>query len=351
MQNKQLNNCQEIKLELKSELKSILNKEDQYTIPIFIPHKGCKNECVFCNQVKISGTVKNVPYEEVDKKIQEYLKYFEGSKNKKIQIAFFGGSFTGLCIDEQIKYLKIAYKYIKLGKVDSIRISTRPDYISPRILKMLKKYNVKNIELGVQCLDEDVLKISKRGHTINDVIRASRLIKLYGFTLGHQMMIGLPGSSDKTDIKTIEKIISLGAKEIRIYPVYVIKPSELYDMYVSKEYVPLTLEEAVIRTTEVVKICNKHNIRIIRLGLQSTDEITKNNKEIAGPVSDNLAEYVFALLVKEKLEKIIQEKNLKNTVIKVEVDKRYISIVSGPKKCNKVYFKEKYDIDLILKGV
>ena len=106
-----------------------------------------------------------------------------------------------------------------------------------------------------------------------------------------------------------------------------------------------------MNTTEVVKICNKHNIRIIRLGLQSTDEITKNNKEIVGPVSDNLAEYVFALLVKEKLEKIIQEKNLKNTVIKVEVDKRYISIVSGPKKSNKVYFKEKYDIDLILKGV
>ncbi len=341
----------ELKLDLNSELRNIKNKEEQYTIPVFIPHKGCKNECVFCNQRKISGTIKNVSLDEVDNIIANHLAYFDNtSKRKKVQIAFFGGSFTGLEIYEQIEYLKIANKYIKNGKVDSIRISTRPDYISPKILKILKKYNVKNIELGVQCLDEKVLKLSKRGHSQNDVIRASRLIQLFGFTLGHQIMVGLPGSSSNTDIFTINKVIKLGAKELRIYPVYVIDPSELYDMYLRGKYKPLTLEEAVLRTVNIVNKCRKTDIKIIRLGLQSTDEITKNNKEIVGPVSDNLSEYVFAHIVRETIERHVNINNTKGCILKLIIPKRYISIAIGPNKINKKYFKEKYNIELKVEG-
>ena len=167
-----------IDLNLDYELKNILNKENQYTIPIFIPHKGCKNECIFCNQRKISGHLTSVTYSDVDEEIKKNLKYFENNKkNKKIQIAFFGGSFTGINFNEQIEYLKVANKYIENGKVDSIRLSTRPDYISPKILKMLKMYNVETIELGVQSMDNEILKIAKRGHLRRHVIRASRLIR------------------------------------------------------------------------------------------------------------------------------------------------------------------------------
>lgn len=180
-----------IVLTLEEELKNLKNKKDQYTIPIFIPHKGCNNECVFCNQRKISGTQKEVKPEEVDLIISRYLSYFT-DKKKYVEVAFFGGSFTGIDIYLQEEYLRVANKYVLEGKIDGIRLSTRPDYISPKILNLLKKYNVSTIELGVQSLDDEVLKLSKRGHTKLDVIKASRMIKLYGFNLGHQIMIGLP---------------------------------------------------------------------------------------------------------------------------------------------------------------
>lgn len=350
MKNKNVIN---IKLDILSLLKNILNKEEQYTIPIFIPHKGCPNECVFCNQRKISGLQKNVSLEEVDSIISKHLSFF--NNNKKIQIAFFGGSFTGIDVNLQIQYLEIANKYIKEGRVDSIRISTRPDYISLNILKMLKKYNVKNIELGVQSMDNDVLNISKRGHNDVSVIRASLLIKYFGFELGHQIMVGLPGSNINRELITINRLLKLKPNELRIYPVYVINPSELYDMYKRNLYIPLTLSEAVERTSLIIKECKKTDVRIIRIGLQSTDEITSNNLDLVGPVCDNFAEYVMAKIICEEIEKDISgklDKNMAN-IINIFTDLKYASIVVGPKKINKIYLIDKYknyDIKIKLKG-
>jgi len=339
-----------IELDLKDELKNF-DKEQQYTIPIFIPHKGCKNECVFCNQRTISGTLVVPKPNEIDKKIKEYLGYIKDKRNdKKVEIAFFGGSFTGLDIKEQNQYLEVANKYIKSGEVDSIRISTRPDYIDMPIVSNLKKYGVGTIELGVQSMDGSVLMASKRGHTTSDVIRASRLIKLFNIKLGHQIMIGLPKSNKSIDIETAKQIVRIAPNEIRIYPVYVIKGSELYDLYIKGRYTPISFEEAIERTLEVVRIINRTNIKIIRLGLQSTEEITAKNVDIVGPICDNFAEYVMCELVKEKMEKEIISRNIKKDrkVIFV-VPKKYISVTVGPKKVNKIYFEEKYNIKMGVK--
>lgn len=343
-----------IELDLKNELKNFLSKDEQYTIPIFIPHKGCKNECVFCNQRKISGVVSNVTDKDVDKIISERIKELPKIKNKKIEVAFFGGSFTGIPIVNQIRYLKVANKYIKSGEVSSIRLSTRPDYISIPILKMLKKYNVRTIELGVQSMNNNVLSLSKRGHTKSDVIRASKLIKLFGFNLGHQIMVGLPGSTLEAEVNTIKDVLKQNPSELRIYPVYVINPSELYDMYKLKKYIPLSLEEAIYRCHKIINECQKTNIKIIRMGLQSTDEICKKNEDIVGPVSDNFAEYVMADIIKEKIEKefLKKIKNQKESInLNILVPKKYISVVIGPKKRNKLYFEEKYNLKYNVKGV
>lgn len=339
----------EIRLDLKQELKNIQNKNNQYTIPIFIPHKGCKNECVFCNQRKISGRLKEVLPEEIDCIIKEHLRYFEKSK-RNIEIAFFGGSFTGLEMELQEKYLSIANKYILNKQVSGIRISTRPDYINIKILNLLKKYNVKVIELGVQSLDNDVLTLAKRGHLKEDVIKASRLIKIYGFELGHQIMIGLPGSSVEKEVNTAKEIVKIMPSQLRIYPVYVIYPSELYDMYIEGKYTPLSFEEAVERTTQVVKIIQNTNIKIIRLGLQSTEEICSSNKKIVGPVCDNFAEYVFSRLIRDTLENKFLKIKKQIELLSVGIPKKYISLVVGPKKINKEYFLKKYGIKLIVKG-
>jgi len=349
-----MQNITKINIDLSDELKNIANKDEQYTIPIFIPHLGCNNECVFCNQRKISGNSKIQNLDEIKADINERLEHLKD--RKKIQIAFFGGSFTGIPIKHQIKYLELANEYITEGKVDSIRISTRPDYINIRIVKMLKKYNVKTIELGVQSMDNLVLESSKRGHTSADVIRAAIIINLLNIELGFQIMVGLPNSNLKSETDTMSRLLKFNPKQLRIYPVYVLENSKLYDMYLNKEYIPLTLDEAVIRTSEIIKICRSSNVQIIRIGLQSTVEIAANNSKIVGPVCDNFAEYALSKIVLEKLEKEIINKidvyNVDNLSPKVEiyVNKKYISIVSGPKRINKNYLENKYRITLSVKG-
>lgn len=337
----------EIKLDLTCDLKNFINKDKQYTIPIFIPHKGCPNSCIFCNQKKISGQIKNVDVSDVDNIIKTYLSYYK-DLSKKIEIAFFGGSFTGIDINLQIDYLKVAKKYIDNGEVNSIRLSTRPDYISEEILEMLKKYGVDTIELGVQSMDDKILSIAKRGHTSQDVIRASKLIKKYNIRLGHQIMIGLPNSTMETEIYTIRECIKLKPTQLRIYPVYVIEDSELYDMYNSREYTPLSIAEAVKRCVAVVKECQSEDVAIIRLGLQSTSEITSSNSNIFGPVCDNFAEYVIAAIIREHIEKYLKKDQ--NEDIIVHVPRKYVSVTVGPKKINKIYFENKYNVRYIVKG-
>ncbi len=339
----------EINLDLKHELKNFSNKKEQYTIPIFIPHKGCPNNCVFCNQKKISGQLTDVTAQDVEDKIEEYLKYYSNSK-KKIEVAFFGGSFTGIPIDKQIEYLQVANSYVKKGLVGAIRISTRPDYINRNILDTMKKYNVKTIELGVQSMDNEILTLSKRGHTALDVVNASKLIHEYGIILGHQIMIGLPGSTRESEVYTIKECLKLQPQQLRIYPVYVIPDSELYSMYENSEYKPLSINEAVMRCKAVIYECQKTDISIIRLGLQSTDEITAKNNDLRGPVSDNLAEYVMSALVRDKIEREIKNRQIDDSKLIINVPQKYVSICVGPKKINKIYFENKYNIKFIVKG-
>ena len=152
--------------------RKIKDMKKEYIIPIFVPNLGCHNECTFCSQQKITGQQTNVTAKDVKETIEYYLKNFKDN-NKYVEVAFFGGSFTGISEDIQKELLEAAYEYIKAKKVNSIRISTRPDYINKHILKMLKKYRVKTIELGVQSSNDYILAKSKRGHTFNDVIKAS----------------------------------------------------------------------------------------------------------------------------------------------------------------------------------
>jgi len=312
-----------LKINLSYELGLNIKKDNTYIIPIFIPHRGCKNECVFCNQRKISGETRDVTESDVRCEIEKYLKMYKDSTRKK-QIAFFGGSFTGLEIEDQIRFLNVANEYIEKGLVEDIRISTRPDYISELILKILKQKNVSVIELGVQSMDDEVLEAAKRGHTKEQVVKASKLIKKYGFILGHQVMVGLPKSTLEKEIYTMEECIKLQPELVRIYPVYVLKDSKLWDMYEEKQYIPLQLEDAVKRASTMYSLCVKNDINVIRIGLQTTEEINSKNIEIAGPVCDNYKERVLSYIsynnIKEKINKLKTNKDIKLIVSPKEVN-------------------------------
>ncbi len=255
-----------------------MKKKEEYIIPIFVPHLGCPNDCTFCNQKSISGETKQVTQKDVKSIIEKYLKTFKNEDAYK-EVAFFGGSFTGIEKEKQEELLKAAFEYVKDKKIDSIRLSTRPDYIDKEELNFLKKYGVKTIELGVQSTNDYILKKCKRGHTFEDVKNASKLIRRFGFKLGHQMMIGLPESTKLDELNTARDLAKLKPKMVRLYPVLIIKNTELEREYKRKEYEPLTVMQAVERCKELYYFFNRKKIQVIRMGLQSTDLICNPKNE------------------------------------------------------------------------
>ena len=324
----------------------------QYIIPIFVPHLGCPNDCVFCNQKSISGQQKMITKEEIKNTIDFYLENIKDKQAKK-EVAFFGGSFTGIDVEKQEEFLQTAYQYIKNGKIDSIRISTRPDYINKAILKRLKKYRVKTIELGVQSANDYVLKQSRRNHTFEDVKKASKLIRRYRFNLGHQMMIGLPESTKIDEINTAKELIKLKPQMVRIYPVLVIKNTKLEKDYLDKKYKPLTVVQAIEICKEIVPMFMKKKIEIIRIGLQNTDEITdpsiKGSEVVAGPYHPAFRQLVESSLWYDNIVERIKELNVKVKKVQITVNPKDVNNVVGHKRENIDMLKDMYELDLIVK--
>ena len=314
----------------------------EYIIPIFIPFLGCPHDCAFCNQVKITNYKDNINKENTIRQINQYLSYFPKNENLK-EIAFFGGSFTGLDEKVMISYLEIALNYKKKGIIDRIRLSTRPDYINNSILDILKKYEVDVIELGIQSLDNEILNANERGHNKEDSIRASKLIKDYGFKLGHQIMPGLYKDSFDKAIKTGLDSIKMNPDMVRIYPTLVIKDTKLEKLYKECLYKPLSLDEAIEISSRLYMIYSYKKIPVIRIGLQPTENINEKNDVVAGPFHPSIRQLVETNIHKIYLEELINKYRLKNK-IKIHISNREISIIAGNKKANKNYFYKKYGL-------
>ena len=302
-------------------------------IPIFIPHLGCPNQCVFCNQRTISG-VEEFDINGVRDQIEAALTTV--TKETEVEIAFFGGSFTGIDRKLMISLLELGYEYISNGKVGSIRCSTRPDYINHEILEILKRYGVKTIELGLQSSNDEVLAVCKRGHTGLDEINACKMIKENGFDLVGQMMIGLPGSTLETEIATARLIIESGAVGARIYPTVVFKDTELAYMADMNLYTPISLSEAVERSARVLEIFLENNVKIIRIGLCASDNLSDENKYYAGPNHPALGEMVEGELYFSKIRQILDKSSIdKSGNVTVFVSKGSLSKAIGQKRTNK----------------
>ena len=313
-------------------------------IPIFISHRGCPNDCVFCNQKKITSREGDVTPGDVRNTIEEWLTTL--NKVETVEVSFYGGSFTGLPIESQTEFLKVAKEYKDLGKVDLIHLSTRPDYIDKNILDNLKAYSVDVIELGVQSFSDDVLKKSGRGHDAACVYRACDLIKSYGFTLGIQLMIGLPGDSLETCVYSARETVRISPEIARLYPTVTIGDTELYRMMERGEYTPLSLDESVRRTKAMYEILEDAGINIIRVGLKAS-EIMEN--EIGfHPAFRQLVETEIA---KDRISKELDKITLSKDPIHVTVKANTHSYgnIFGHKGSNREYFAKKYP-HLIIKG-
>lgn len=241
-------------------------------IPVFVPHLGCPNDCVFCNQRRISGSQQPATAQDVKDAIEKAAALLpQGAKR---QLAFYGGSFTAIPVAEQLSLLKAAKEEMDRGRIDSIRLSTRPDAIDGTVLKGLREFGVETIELGAQSMDEEVLLLSGRGHTAKDVEEASRLIKDWGFRLILQMMTGLPGDSPEKSLETARRIAALKPDGVRIYPTVIVRDTALFDLWQAGRYKEHSVEDAVEICALLLPVFEKAGIPVIRLGLNPTDELS-----------------------------------------------------------------------------
>ena len=313
--------------------------QKHYTIPVFIPELACPNRCVFCNQQKISGQILIPGEDEIIAQIEKYLPGFKPDAH--IEIGFFGGSFTGVPVHEQEHFLQIAQPYLLSGRIHGIRVSTRPDYISAEKLDLLKLYGVTTIELGAQSLDEEVLLKSKRGHSIRDVENAASLIKEYGFSLGLQMMTGLPGDTLEKTLMTAHRIVALGADNTRIYPALVIKNTELEDLYRAGLYTPLSLDEAIDRVKQIIPIFDEAGITILRIGLHPSEGLLNGDDLVAGPFHPSFKELAETALWTD-LFKSIPVLPLSDFLLEITVPEGQRNVAIGYQAVNKKRLELKY---------
>ena len=314
-------------------------------IPIFIPHRGCPNDCIFCNQKKITARQPDVTTEDVEQIIETHLATLENRGLSTVEVAFFGGSFTGLPMEEQSAYLSVAKKYKDAGRVDKIHMSTRPDYIDKPILENLKRFGADVIELGVQSFDDEVLRRSGRGHDSAVVYRSSEMIKDFGFELGIQLMIGLPADSREKCIRSAQETVRIGPSVARLYPTIVIDDTELSRMYQRGEYTPLSLQEAVLRCKEMYKILDEAGITIIRVGLKSSDIISENGQISGNTFHPAFRQLVEGRIAREKMLSLLSDKGLssdEHAEIVFFSGEQSFSDMIGHKGANRKFFLENY---------
>lgn len=325
-------------------------------IPIFVPHAGCPHDCIFCDQKAITARAAAPDADATVEVIERNLKTIDANPDIiHREIAFYGGSFTAIPREEQLMYLGIAKKYKDAGRVDSIHLSTRPDYIDETVLNDLKNHGVDIIELGVQSFDTEVLRLSARGHDVETVYRSTEMIKEWGFTLGIQLMIGLPGDSYEKCMESVRKTIDIGPAIARIYPTVIIRDTGLDRLYRAGKYELLAETEAVRTAKDMYKALTGAGINVIRVGLKATDNIKEEGGSAVAGFHPAFRQLVEAEIAREQIEQqlgpLLDEARRNGKLPAPGAGSMKLRAVSGPgsfsnmignKKSNKIYFAENY---------
>jgi len=317
-----------------------------FIVPIFLPHAGCPHQCVFCNQVSITGSMQRaVNADQIRSQIHQFLGY-KNDRRKPVQISFFGGNFLGLKTDEVILLLELATEFVSQGQVDSIRFSTRPDTITPECLDLIAGYPVETVELGVQSMEDHVLTLAGRGHSAADTARAVHQLKEHEYSIGLQMMVGLPGDTEVLSLTTAEKIAGLQPDFVRIYPTLVVKNSQLARWYQNGTYAPLTLAQAVTRVKKLYLLFKAYNIRVIRMGLQASEDLEDGTTVLAGPYHPAFGHLVYSEVFYDAAQQAIESIKTISDTITISVNPRSIPKMRGLNNKNierlKKHYKFKY---------
>ena len=312
-------------------------------VAFFVPMVGCPHRCSFCDQNSITGESGVPTPEEVDKTLKKAARELHGFAEKS-EIAFFGGSFTMIPEELMRSLLEPAKKWIDRKAFSGIRISTRPDAIDEHVLGVLKEYGVTSIELGAQSCSDEVLAKNRRGHTFEDTKKAAELIRENGFSLGLQMMTGMPGSTKEDDVLTAARFAALKPDTMRIYPTLVLKNTLMAKWFEDGEYIPQTVEEAATECAELLDIFELYKIKVIRLGLHAEGSLEENL--VAGPYHPAFREICESLRFRKKIAPMLNR--LPKGSYNLSVAPSEISKCSGQHRSNIEYWQNLgYDIKII----
>lgn len=300
----------------------------RHIIPVFVPHLGCPHDCVFCNQRRISGQTLPATAESTALAIRTGI----DTAGPGCELAFYGGSFTAIPVQEQEALLDAALPFLRSGALTSMRVSTRPDALDAFALERLRRYGVKTVELGAQSMADSVLSAVGRGHAAADTRRAAALLQGAGFSLILQMMTGLPGSNDALDVETARQLIALRPDGVRIYPTVVLRDTALFDLWRAGKYQAHTVEDAVRVCAVILPMFERAGIPVIRLGLNPTDELS-GGAVAAGAYHPALGELVRSRVLLEEARALLAGTPPGSSVT-LQVAPRLVSPMVGQHRCN-----------------
>ena len=323
-----------------------MKKRSQLVIPIFIPHEGCPYRCAFCNQSKITGAHERSDQEMVQETIKIYLDALDSNNlPDKREVAFYGGSFTGLAIERQTNLIDAVIPWIISGHIESIRISTHSLLVNDINISFLKDNFVQIVELGIQSTNNDVLNAVGRPCGLATVKDAVKSIRKRNLSLGLQLMPGLPKDDETTFLQSVEDVISLRPDFVRIYPTLVIKNTTLFKMYSRGEYLPWSLDRMLQLVKTAMIEFEKADIQVIRVGLHSDPSMLENL--VDGPYHPSFRYLVDSLIAMDKMVSMIERlKNIPPELTFI-VPSNKVSLYLGYRKSNIHKIKKIFGINNI----
>lgn len=272
----------------------------------------------------------------------EIERWLEWAANRHpVEISFYGGTFLGLPFETVRACLDLAHGYVKAGRIQGIRFSTRPDTVTPETLEILAGYPVTTVELGAQSMEDAVLTASTRGHTAADTESAAAQLKAKGYVTILQMMLGLPGETPALFRSSLQRILDLSPAGIRIYPTVVLKGSGLAALWRDGRYEPLALEEAVQRGKEAWLMAARRGIPVIRMGLQDSEEMRLTHV-LAGPHHPAFGHLVHSARFLDMAEALARRLFSPGDAPVFRVHPKSASRLRGDKNSNLESFRQRY---------
>jgi len=323
-----------------------VKKKKHLIVPIFVSHEGCPYRCSFCNQTKITGTNTKADKIMLNETLRTHLEGLNPNQLPEIrEVAFFGGSFTGIPSERQEYLLSSVQPWILSGQIQSIRVSTHALFIDETRLALLSQYNVETVELGIQSTDNEVLKLVGRECSFNVILSAVYKIRKIGFRLGLQLMPGLPGDSEKKFRKSVKDVINLSPDFVRIYPTLVIKNTRLFDMYRQGTYTPWNLERMIEAVKEAVVQFKKNGIPVIRVGLHPDQSLLENY--VDGPFHPSFRYLVDSRIARDQMINMIRTLEQIPSSVSFRVPSKKLSNFVGHKKENLSIIKSIFGLESI----